>query len=272
MITIAVSNQKGGVGKTTTAVTFAAGFARQGLRTLLVDLDSQGNVADSLGMPAGRELARLLNPMLPEELGGCVVASGRDHLDVVRSDKTTAALKTALAGVDFREFVLQKALEDGAHAERGAHAMRPYDVCVMDCAPSVDVLHTAALVAADWLIIPTRLDQLAVKGVRDLLVSLADVHRMKRSVCQLGGILPTFYDRVTGESQKQLEHLVGQFKRLVLPPIPQDTVCREASRAGKTLFEFAPECRAMKGVSTAANKSAGGYLAAMGRLLEVMHV
>lgn len=270
MITIAVSNQKGGVGKTTTSVTLAHGFAQQGLRTLLVDLDSQGNVADSLGMESGRELARLLNPMLPEELENCVVGSGRVNLAVVRSDKTTAALKTALAGVDFREFVLQNAL----NPEERAHAVCPYDVCVMDCAPSVDVLHTAALVAADWLVIPTRLDQLAVKGVRDLLVSLADVHRMKRSVCQVAGILPTFYDRVTGESQKQLEHLVGQFKRLVLPPIPQDTVCREASRAGKTLFEYAPECRAMIGVQSVARngdqRTAGGYMAVIGRLMEVM--
>lgn len=259
MITIAVSNQKGGVGKTTSSVTFAAGFARQGMRTLLVDLDSQGNVADSLGMESGRELARLLNPMLPEELKRCVVPSGRENLDVVRSDKTTAALKTALAGVDFREYVLQNALEKAT-----------YDVCVLDCAPSVDVLHTAALVAADWLVIPTRLDQLAIKGVRDLLVSLADVHRMKRSVCQVAGILPTFYDRVTGESQKQLEHLVRQFTRMVLPPIPQDTVCREASRAGKTLYEFAPDCRAMRGMQNG-QRTAGGYLAAQGRLMEVLH-
>jgi chromosome partitioning protein len=260
MITIAVSNQKGGVGKTTSSVTFAAGLARQGLRTLLIDLDSQGNVADSLGLPAGRELARLLNPMLPESLASCVYPSGRDNLDVVRSDKTTAALKNALAGVDFREFVLQHALEKS-----------PYDICVLDCAPSVDVLHTAALVAADWLIIPTRLDQLAVKGVRDLLVSLADVHRMKRSVCQVGGILPTFYDRVTGESQKQLEHLVNQFKRMVLPPIPQDTICREASRAGQTLYEYAPDCRAMSGIPNGQRK-AGGYQSALARLQEELNV
>ena len=274
MITIALSNQKGGVGKTTSAVTFAAGFARLGMRTLLVDLDSQGNVADCLGMPPGRELARLLNPMAPEELARCVVPSGRKNLDVIRSDKTTAALKTALAGMDFREFALAKALDLDLTPELSTTHPSPgrggeYDVCILDCAPSVDVLHTASLVAADWLVIPTRLDQLAVKGVRDLLVSMSEVHRLRRSVCQCAGILPTFYDRVTWESQQQLEHLVEQFKKFVLMPIPLDTVCREASRAGKTLYEYAPECRAMRGAKVGA-KMAGGYMAALERLLEVV--
>jgi len=264
VITIAISNQKGGVGKTTTATTLAHGFALQGLSTVILDLDSQGNVADSLGLESGRELAQILNPMLPGKLELCVVPSTRQNLDVVRSDKTTVALKTMLAGVDFREFVLQHALDKAK-----------YDLCVMDCAPSVDVLHTAALVAADWLIIPTQLDQMAVKGVRDLLVSLADIHRTRRSVCQVAGILPTFYDRVTGESQKQLEHLVRQFKRLVLPPIPKDTVCREASRAGRTLYEYAPNCRAMMGIQLAAKngirQAMGGYLAVQARLMEVLN-
>ncbi len=262
---VAVANQKGGVGKTTTAVTLAHGLARQGERVLLMDLDPQGNVADCLGMDAGHELARLLNPIAPEFLRNCMVESGRPNLWIVRSDKSTAALKQSLAGMDFREFSLHRAI-----GEKDADSML-FDVVVLDCAPSVDVLQTAALVAADWLVVPTRLDQLAVKGVRDLLVSLADVHRMRRTVCQLAGVVPTFYDRVTGESQRQLMHLAQQFGRLVMPPVPVDTVCREATRAGKSLWEFAPQCRAISGDRQDVGRTAIGYQAVLTRLGKVIH-
>lgn len=259
MTTIAISNQKGGVGKTTTAVTFAIGLARKGYHVLLVDLDSQGNVADSLGIEPGNDLTRLLNPLTPEQVSKCIIPSNRECLDLIRSDKSTTALKIVLAGTNFRETILYDALDDAKH-----------DIILFDCAPSVDILHIAAIIAADWLVIPTRLDQLAVKGVRDLLESLDDIRRRGRTSCQLLGVLPTFYDRVTGESQKQLEHLVGTFRKYVLPPIPQDTVCREASRAGKSLYEFAPNCRALVGMPNGGGHLVGGYIQALERVEEVI--
>lgn len=258
MKTFAISNQKGGVGKTTSAVTLAHGLARRGGRVLLVDLDAQGNVADSLGLEAGHELADLLTPVLPKQLSECLMPSGREHLDVLRSDKSTAALKIALAGVNFREYALADVLEQGK---------RLYDVAILDCAPSVDLLHTAALVAADWLLIPTRLDQMAVKGVRDVLESLGELHRLDRSHCKFGGVIPTFYDRQTNETQLQLENLVRQFTKFVLPPVPGDAVCRAASRVGKTLYEHAPACRALIGVlANGNNKRMGGYEQVLTRL------
>ncbi len=216
-ITIAILNQKGGVGKTTTAVTLASGLARKGIRALLIDLDTQGNVADSLGLAHGDELRQLLSPELHCLLEVAVFPSGLDRLDVIRSDKSTAALKQTLAGMTLREYVLADALQGSR-----------YDVIILDCAPSVDLLHFAALVAADYLLIPTRLDKLAVNGVRDALQTLATLKRI--SHCQVAGILPTFYERVTLESHEQLVHLARTFGRLVLPPIPQDTQCRVASR------------------------------------------
>lgn len=254
---IAISNQKGGVGKTTTSVTFAAAACRAGMRTLLIDLDSQGNVADSLGMGAGRELAAMLNPMLPADLAECTVPA-RHNLSVIRSDKTTAALKTVLGGMDFREMVLRDALHNHGH-----------DLVLLDCAPSVDVLLTAALVVADMLIIPTRLDQLALKGVRDVLGSAMELQRAGRSHISVIRVLPTFYDRSTRESQSQFEHLARSFSELLLPPIPTDTSCREATRAGQTLFEYRPDCRALRGVQVA-GKLHGGYEQAFNRLQEVM--
>lgn len=259
-IIIAVANQKGGVGKTTTACTVAHRLAIQNYRTLLVDLDSQGNVADSFGLAAGNDLARLLTPGSGQPVTQVVTPSGRPNLDLIRSDKTTVPLKLALAGIDFREYVLVEVLED----------QTDYDVILIDCPPSVDLFQTAALVAADYLIIPTQLDQLAVKGVRDVLQSLKTVQRGSRSACQLAGVIPTFYDRVTKESHDQLMHLAGAFGKRVLPPIPTDTKCREATRHGQSLWEYAPKSRALYGVQNGGGNYVGGYVQVVQRIEELL--
>ena len=248
MTTLAVITQKGGVGKTVSAVNLAHGFAMRGYRTLLLDLDPQGNVADCLGLPPGGDLYRLLFPDggLPLEM--TVVSSGRENLDVVRSDKSSANLKNAISAVSDRprEYILDDVL-----------VKAPYDVILLDCAPSIDILHTLAIVAAHYVLVPTRLDQLAVKGVRDVLVTLKALARI--TTCELGAIIPTFYDRTTNESYLQLKHLAETFRKYVWPPIPQDVVCRESTRLGQTLWEVAPNTRALVGYEDRAGRMVGGY-------------
>jgi chromosome partitioning protein len=253
---LAILNQKGGVGKTTTAVTLASGLARMKFRVLLMDLDTQGNVADSLGLEHGDDLRRLLSPDLKCSLVKAITPSGLKDLDVIRSDKSTTALKQTLAGVTLREYILADELQNSG-----------YDVIVLDCAPSVDLLHFAALVAADYLLIPTRLDKLAVNGVRDALQTLAALKRI--SHCQVAGILPTFYERVTLESHEQLIHLAQTFGRLVLPPIPQDTQCRVASRYGKTIWEHEPNAKALVGYEQG-NRQVGGYIQVLELVKELL--
>jgi chromosome partitioning protein len=252
--TIAILNQKGGVGKTTTAVTLASGLARNGYHALLVDLDTQGNVADSLGLPHGDDLRKLLSPDLRFPLHEAITSSEQESLDVIRSDKSTTNLKQTLAGETLREYILADVLENAT-----------YDVILLDCAPSADLLHFAALVAADYLLIPTRLDKLAVNGVRDALQTMAALKRI--SHCQIAGILPTFYERVTVESHEQLIHLAQTFGRLVLPPIPQDTQCRVASRFGRTLWEYSPQAKALLGYEQG-NRRVGGYQQLLERVKE----
>jgi chromosome partitioning protein len=198
----------------------------------------------------------MLSPDGGIPLEQAVTPGGLDHLDVIRSDRSTTALKQVLAGVTLREYVLADALSGCG-----------YDLVVLDCAPSLDLLHFAALVAADYLLIPTRLDKLALNGVRDALQTLAGLQRV--SHCQLAGILPTFYERVTLESHAQLLHLAQTFGRLVLPPIPQDTQCRVASRHGQTLWEYAPQTKALIGYEQN-GKTVGGYRQALERIEELL--
>lgn len=254
MKTIAFANQKGGVGKTTTAITLASGLARQGLRTLLVDLDPQGHVAISLGLNKSPGLYRLV--CLNEPLS-TVVLPARPNLDILPGDKTTEKVKRQITLSDFREAILAEVFRKS-----------PYQAVVIDLAPSLDVLHINGLVASDWVVIPTRPDALAVDGVREILVTMAEVSQRGfpfQGYC----ILPTFFDRTTRETLVQLKEIVSAFGSRVWPPIPQDTRVREAAAYGQTLWEYCPETPAVSGYADGRSRI-GGYQQILERLTEVM--
>jgi len=250
-----IANQKGGVGKTTTAVTLAQALTLQGRRVLLVDLDPQGHVATALGVEKADGLYRLL---VDHEPLPAVVQPARPNLDILPSNKRTEAAKRHLTTVDFRERALAEALRDA-----------PYDLIILDCAPSFDVLHVAALAASDFLIIPTRLDHLAIDGVNELLASVGQMRQMGGHA-ELAGILPTFFDRQTRETAEQMRSLADAFGAYVWPPIPQDTRAREAPAYGQTLLEYAPRSAAVMGYPSEHEARIGGYLAALARLVDVL--
>ena len=257
MITIAIANQKGGTGKTTTAITLAHRLAMDGYRVLLVDTDVQGHVATALGLDKAPGIYRLVQWY--QDLGDLLVVQARENLDVIPGDKTTEPAKRILASMDFRERILADALEELAEG---------YDVAVIDCAPSVDVLHVAALVAADRLVVPTKLDYLAVDGVNEVLASLAEIKRRSSAAPDLLGVLPTFFDRQTNETLVQLKTLVNAFGRHVLPPIPVDTRLREAPAYGQTIWEYAPRSRSVVGVVNGNGTAVGGYAQFVERVKE----
>ena len=226
MRTIAIANQKGGVGKTTTAVTLAHDLTRRGYRVVLVDLDAQGNVASCFGLAPSPGLFRLLLDLATLD---DVLVEARPSLWLLAGDASTAKLKTVLAAESYRETIL-------------AEALRPLntDYVILDTGPSRDLLHDNAHHAADEIIIPVGLDHLALIGVAQELETLKIVREHGHPV-EITAILPTFWDATTNESATNLRRLVETFGDMVLPAIPRTTRLREAPALGRTLWEYLPE-------------------------------
>ena len=250
----AFANQKGGVGKTTTAVTLADGLARMKMRTLLVDLDPQGHLALSFGLEKSPGLYRLV--CLDEPLSSVVVPV-RPNLNLVAGDKQTEKVKRQITLADFRETILSDILASSA-----------YDAVLLDLAPSLDVLHINGLIAADWVVIPTRLDALAVDGVKEILTTMAEIGRNGHSYRGYS-ILPTFFDRTTRETLLQFEELTRVFGASVWPPVPQDTRVRETAAYGQTLWEYSPRSTSIEGFKDGRQRL-GGYRQVLARVLEVL--
>jgi chromosome partitioning protein len=259
VIVLAIVNQKGGVGKTTTAVTLGHGLAlRYKRRVLIVDLDAQGNLADVLGLEKRRGLQALL---VTDDGGKAITWSGRVNLDVVLGDKSTVAAKQTLAGMSFREYELKKAL---------ARVAGDYDVMILDAAPGCDVLQIGALVACSHFLIPAKLDHLAVVGAGDVLGTVVSLQQVNAFGGQFLGILPTMWDRRLKEGDYQIQYLAETYRRLVWPPIPVDAQVAHATVCGKTLWEYAPKGRGIRG-AVYMNGLVGGYAQVLDRLwLEVV--
>jgi len=228
---IAVLNQKGGTGKTTTSVNLAAGLAEAGYRTLLLDLDAQGNVAVSLGLNATKTIYHVL--VDGETPASCVVKVS-DNLDALVSNTSLAQAEVRLVNTPRNRF---KVL-----ASRMA-SITEYDFIIMDCGPSLSVLNQNALTFADHIIIPVSCDYLSLVGVKQILRTLKKVNELLLHPVSILGVVPTFFDVRTRISLEAVSTLKSYFKERVLPPIRINTKLREAPGHKKTIYEYAPDSR-----------------------------
>lgn len=235
--TIAVMNQKGGTGKTTTSVSIAAGLADRGYSTLLIDLDAQGNVGVSLGVNGPRTLYHvLIDGTRPEDAAVPV----RKGLDVITSDQSVAAAELELVGAKDRARVLSRRMS-ALIAPNG-----PYDYIVMDCAPSLSLLNQNALTFARDVVVPVSCDYLSLVGVKQILRTLRHVNEVLLHPVEVLGVLPTFYDVRNRISKEAVQALTAYFKDRVLPPIRVNTRLKEAPSHKKTIFEYDPESTGAK--------------------------
>jgi chromosome partitioning protein len=229
---LAIFNHKGGTGKTTTTVSIAAGLAQRGLKVLLVDTDSQGNVGVSLGVKAERSLYHVLVMGLKAQDAAINI---RPNLDLIASNETLAAAELYLAGRQNRDRILRDRLLPAAEG---------YDVLLLDCSPSLSLLNQNALVVADGILVPVACDFLSLVGVRQVIKTVKNVNSLLHHPVQIFGVLPTFYDARARICRDAVDTMKEHFGDKTLPPIRSTTKIKEAPAQGKTIFEYAPDSNA----------------------------
>lgn len=228
---IAVLNQKGGTGKTTTSVNLGWGLAQRGYKVLIVDVDAQGHVGISLGVKGKRSLYHVV--VEGQDPTECVVPV-TDNLHVLSSNETLASAEIYLARMnDGRDRVLRRRME----------GLRNYDFVLLDCGPSLSLLNMNALTYADELLVPVSCDFLSLVGVRQILKTVKRVNKLLMHPIRIMGVLPTFYDPRNRISNESIESLRAHFKDRVLPPIRVNTLLREAPSHKQSIFEYRPDSR-----------------------------
>lgn len=236
---ISIVNQKGGVGKTTTAVNLAAGLAESGKFVLLVDLDPQGNATSGLGIKH-QELEKGLYHSLTGEARPHDVICNTAHagLRVIPATSDLAGANVELVNVDGREHKLSDVLTELKHA---------YDYIIIDCPPSLGILTLNGLVAADHILIPVQTEYYALEGLGQLLKTITLVkENIKPELSVLGAVL-TMYDSRNRLSEEVMNELYKFFpSNIFRSVIPRTVRLAEAPSFGKSIFHYEPRGKAAK--------------------------
>lgn len=229
---IAISNQKGGVGKTTTSINLASGLAHVGKKVLLIDFDSQGNATQGLNASQNNSQATIHSVLMEGvPIQQAIVPKMNPRIDIVPANINLAGADLDMDKMEAgKEELLKKAI---------APIRDQYDYIIIDCPPSLGLLNTNALTAADSILIPVQCEYYALEGVTQLLITIRLVQRTSNRNLKIEGILLTMFDIRTRLSVEVSQDVRQTFGKLVYQnSIPRNVKLSEAPSRGMSIFEY----------------------------------
>jgi len=236
--TVSITNQKGGVGKTTTSINLAAALVRRGQRILLLDMDPQGNASVGLGVDTDQLTHTIYDVLLNECSAKQAIVKTDSGVDVMTADGDLAGAQVELLNEIGRELRLKKALKT---------VQDDYDLIFIDCPPALNVLTINALVASNTVMIPMQCEYFALEGLSALISTIRAIRETLNAELRIEGLLRTMFDKrnsLSGEVSRQLQSHFGN--KVYETVIPRNVRLAEAPSYGEPAIDYAPNSKGAK--------------------------